>query len=158
MNKIPWLKEVSDKKLAKKARKFESKLGRGYYTDHRGEVSARNSLYRLQLRKKPTKAEIIVGNYLYERKINFQFQRGFLIPFHRIADFYIGHLKIIVEVDGGYHKETVEKDKRKDILWANRGIKTFRVLNEEVFDGSFKSKLDLIPRNKKEQRSLSTVD
>ncbi len=143
MNTIPWLKQKTEKQLAKKARRLKKHLGRDdYYLDKTGQTMAKNSLYRLQLRNKPTKAEIIVGDYLYENKIHFQFQRGFIVPFHRIVDFYIPRRNIIIEVDGGYHNEIEAKDRRKDELWSEqREMTTIRILNEEVYNGSFKEKL-----------------
>lgn len=155
MNKIPWLKQKTERALMRKEMRLNKRKSQGdYYLDKKSLVMATNSLYRLQLRNNPTKAEIIVGDYLYERKIPFQFQRGFIVPFHRIADFYIEHLKIIIEVDGGYHKDITEKDKNKDMIWGRKGITTFRITNEEVFDGTFKRKLDAIPRSKKEWEKI----
>lgn len=58
------------------------------------------------------------------------FQKGFLKPFHRIVDFYLPKKKTIVEVDGGYHKHTRERDALKDKLWLEqRGMKTIRIPN-----------------------------
>jgi len=131
-----WIiKTITDKRLAKRKRRWEKRWkNSGNSLDKK---RALHSIYRAELRKKPTKEELIVGQFLTDTKTNFQFQRGFLVPFHRIVDFYIPHNKIIIEVDGGYHKTTLEKDKLKDDIWKKRGIRTVRITNEQVLDGSF---------------------
>lgn len=150
MESIPWLKKVNTHRTNKLTTRINKRLALDKYNLKVNKTRDKNNLYKMQLKAKPTKAEIIVGNYFYERKVNFMFQKGFFTPFHRIVDFYIPNLKIIVEVDGGYHKEVEGKDRAKDILWLGRGMTTFRVTNEEVYDGSFKDKLDIIPRKKKQ--------
>lgn len=102
----------------------------------------RNSSFTKQLRRKPTSAEVKLGMYLFRRKIYFIYQKGFLTPFHRIADFYLPVRNIIIEVDGAYHVKTLDKDNLKDLLWLKRGIKTVRIKNEEVFSGEFAEKLE----------------
>lgn len=106
-------------------------------TDY-SKKNKKNSRYIRELRGKPTRAEIILGKYLVERKIYFIYQKGFLVPFHRIADFYLPIRGIIIEVDGGYHDNIVAKDSFKDKKWKERGIKTIRIKNEEVYNDSFK--------------------
>ncbi len=110
---------------------------------NRKKLQGRNRKYLNQLRKKPTKAEMILGKYLFDRKVYFIFQKGFFTPFHRIADFYFPVRSLIVEVDGGYHKNIEEKDIYKDYRWAlDRGIQTLRIKNEQVYDGSFVNLLE----------------
>lgn len=145
MNKISY-KECRERLLTSRINK---RLLEDKYTSKENKTRDKNNLYKMQLKKNPTKAEIIVKEYLSKHKMGVQFQKGFFVPFHRIVDFYIPNLKIIIEIDGGYHKETVDKDKKKDSLWSERGITTIRITNEEVFDGSFKSKIDSIPIKKK---------
>lgn len=156
MNNIPWLKQPKKHRYDKLSKRIYKRLDDDSYSYKVNKTRDKNNLYKMQLKLSPTKAEIIVGNYLYERKIGFQFQKGFFVPFHRIVDFYLPNKKIIIEVDGGYHKETVEKDKIKDTLWKSRDMTTIRVTNDEVFDGSFKAKLDIIPRKKKEWNMLNS--
>lgn len=96
-------------------------------------LAKRNTKYLRQLRKKATNAEIKFGYVLCELKIPFIFQKGFFKPFHRIADFYVPKRKIIFEIDGGYHKNIKDRDDKKDSWYGiERGMKTIRVLNEEV--------------------------
>lgn len=102
-------------------------------------TQSRNSKYRLQLKKKATKQELIFKEYLGELGIKFIFQKGFLKPFHRIADFYIKKYRLIVEIDGPYHQDTVEKDFYKDEVWRKLRFRTLRILNEQVDNGTYRN-------------------
>lgn len=102
------------------------------------KVQRRNSKYRRELIEKATKQELIFKKYLEDNKIKFIFNKGFLKPFHRIVDFYIKKYRLIVEIDGGYHKTCVAKDKFKDETWKKLKFNTLRILNEQVDDGSYK--------------------
>lgn len=102
------------------------------------QLQIKNNEYRNKLIKRATPEEIIFKNYLYNNKHRFCFQKGFFKPFHRIADFYLKYYKLIIEIDGGYHKDTIEKDDLKDQLWASLKFRTLRITNEEVLNGSYK--------------------
>lgn len=94
-----------------------------------------NFKYIEKLKSKPTEAEKSVMILLEQIGERYIFQKGFLKPFHRIVDFYIPKKKIIIEVDGGYHKDTREKDFLKDKLWLEkRGMKTIRITNEQILN------------------------
>lgn len=116
-------------------------MKRGFYATERDYTMAKNSAYRKTLAKKPTEAELVFKAYLEECEIKFIFQKGFITPFHRIADFYLKKHSLIIEIDGGYHytEETKRKDEYKDKMWKEkRGMKTLRITNEEVFNEKFK--------------------
>lgn len=101
------------------------------------DLSKRNNKYIQELRRKATPTEVIVGKWLITQGIYFIFQKGFFKPFHRIVDFYLPR-RGIVEIDGGYHNNTKEKDDKKDYLWGrDRYLSTVRITNEQVLDGSF---------------------
>ena len=101
-----------------------------------------NSIYRKDCIKNATKAELMMKEWFAANKIKVIHQKGFLLPFHRIVDFYIPKKKIIIEIDGGYHKDTILKDNFKDKRFLEeRKMKTIRIKNEEVFNGSFTKKL-----------------
>lgn len=102
------------------------------------DIQRRHSRYLRGLRSKPTREEVIVKEWLEHIGIYHIFQKGFLKPFHRICDFYFPKRKLILEIDGGYHKETAVKDKQKDTVWGGKGFKTLRVTNEQVLSGEFK--------------------
>lgn len=108
------------------------------YKDDKTKRLKTNSKYRKQLKKKATKAELIFKKYAESLNYKVMFQKGFVTPFSRIADFYIPKYSLIIEIDGGYHKDIKAKDDFKDLMWLRkRGIRTLRILNDEVFDGSY---------------------
>lgn len=144
MNK-PWIKTMTDRSVKRRRERLTRRISSGYFSRDNDLRMARNSLYSAELKKKPTKAELIVGDFLWENKIHFKFQKGFLTPFHRIVDFYLATRNLIIEVDGGYHKNIKEKDIIKDEQWLKkRNITTIRLTNEEVFNGEFKNKVRFI--------------
>lgn len=106
-----------------------------------------NFKYLPKLKLNITLSEEIFKKFLEENKVRFIFQKGFLNPYHRIVDFYIPKKKIIIEIDGGYHTmtSTTKKDKYKDLIFfKDRGFTTIRITNEEVLDGSFTTRKDVI--------------
>ena len=106
------------------------------------QAQKNNEKYRKELVQKATPCELIVKNWLEENDIYFIFQKGFIMPFHRIVDFYLPGRRIILEIDGKYHLDTVAKDNRKDYLWAReRNMHTIRITNEQVESGEFKTLL-----------------
>ena len=125
--------------LNKRRKRIQKRLKKGYYKNSLSYTMAKNSVYRKELELNPTMAELLVKQYLEEIGISFKFQKGFVKPFHRIVDFYIPNLSTIIEVDGGYHDLIKEKDLQKDYLWKHqRGMKTIRLMNDEVYTGLFK--------------------
>ena len=101
------------------------------------DTQRRNFIYRLELKKKATKQELIFKSYLEELGIKFMFQKGFLKPFHRIVDFYIKKYHLIVEIDGGYHGNIPDKDSYKDEVWGR--FRTLRILNDQVDNATYKN-------------------
>jgi len=86
-------------------------------------------------RKNMTKAEMILWNELKTKKLNgYKFRRQHPIQKY-IVDFYCHELKLIIEVDGGYHneKEQIEYDKIRDNILKLKGVEILRFTNEEVF-------------------------
>lgn len=49
-----------------------------------------------------------------------------------ILDFYHEKLKLCVEADGGIHKRSVGRDRRRDTRLAREGIRTMRFTNVQV--------------------------
>lgn len=101
------------------------------------DIQRNNSKYRSKLIVRATKEELIFKKHLEDNNIRFIFQKGFLLPFHRIVDFYIPVRKIIIEIDGGYHKNPAERmrDRWKDKRFLEeRGMKTIRINNEDVLN------------------------
>lgn len=51
-----------------------------------------------------------------------------------IADFMCKDLKLIIEVDGGYHQERIAEDQQRDKDLLEHGYTTLRFTNEEVLE------------------------
>ena len=81
--------------------------------------------------------ENIVLNYLDRNGFNCKTQEPFRIESNIFfADIYIPKKRVVVEVDGGYHKtkEQTAKDKKRDKLFNSIKIKTFRINNKETLN------------------------
>lgn len=93
-------------------------------------------------RKNPTESEKIFWKLLSYKKINLKFLRQ--KPMGKfILDFYCSKLMLAIEVDGDSHDNKKYLDKQRDLYLEQRGIKTIRFKNEEVFNNliSIKEKL-----------------
>lgn len=96
--------------------------------------------FAANMRYNPTKAEALFSDILTKKEIPFKTQ---YIVGSYIADFLI-YDRIIVEVDGGYHKtfEQREKDRlRTKFLQDIKGYLVLRCDNEEVENNNFKDPL-----------------
>ncbi len=72
-----------------------------------------------QMRKRPTAAESVFQRKLQELSIKYIFQYPFLYKgIGGISDFYLPEHKILVEIDGGYHLESNQRqtDAIKDFV------------------------------------------
>ncbi|MFO0330992.1 MAG: NTP transferase domain-containing protein [Bacteroidota bacterium] len=98
-----------------------------------------------ELRKSQTPTEKLLWANLRNRKLEgYKFLRQHPIPFNYsgeqeqfyIADFYCAEKKLVVEVDGEYHRFNKSQDANRDAALAEMGISTLRIENEEVEDVS----------------------
>ena len=81
-----------------------------------------------EMRKAPTPSEAILWNALRNRRFcDVKFRRQHVLhPY--IVDFYAPMLKLVVEVDGGYHVDRVAVDAARDLdLAAYYGARVVRV-------------------------------
>ena len=86
-----------------------------------------------QFRKNPTESEDAVWQMLRNRQIkNLKWRRQQVIDGF-IADFYCAELNVVLEIDGSVHdKEDVkEYDEYRTSVFESKGIKTFRLRNED---------------------------
>lgn len=64
------------------------------------------------------------------------------------VDFYLHRCKLVIEIDGYHHDDTVQiyKDRERDKYLANQGIRTIRIKTEDIYhqNGSFLEKVDEI--------------
>jgi very-short-patch-repair endonuclease len=100
---------------------------------HKGAI---DKLYQYgrELRQSATKAEMILWEYLRDRKLDglkFRWQH----PIDKfIADFYCHEKKLVVELDGAVHddKMNVQYDEARTYELKGSGIKVTRFRNSEV--------------------------
>ncbi len=99
---------------------------------------ARPELFRLALkmRKKPTEAEATLWKHLKKlRHEGYIFRRQHPIDFY-IADFYCHKIKLIIEVDGEIHNNSVviEHDMGRAGELERFGITIIRFSNNQIFN------------------------
>ena len=84
-------------------------------------------------RKNPTESEDIVWQLLRNRQIkNLKWRRQQVIDGF-IADFYCAELNVVLEIDGSVHEkeEVKEYDEYRTSVFESKGIRVFRLKNEE---------------------------
>ena len=84
-------------------------------------------------RKNPTEEEEEVWRLLRNRKIkNLKWRRQQIIDGF-IADFYCAELNAVLEIDGSVHDtdEAKEYDEYRTSVFESRGIRTYRLRNEQ---------------------------
>lgn len=85
--------------------------------------------YANKMRKNPTASEKIARLALKKARILFKEQ----VPFkYYILDFLIYNRMLVLEIDGGYHKERNKKDEKRDEFCKALGLKVLRIKNENV--------------------------
>lgn len=97
--------------------------------------------YCKQNRKKKTPAEKRMFNLLLKWKIKFRSQRPIDIY---IVDFLIPDRRLIIEVDGEYHKKQREYDKKREEYIRSKGFNIVRISNQEVLSTNCDELLDKI--------------
>jgi imidazole glycerol-phosphate synthase subunit HisF len=82
-----------------------------------------------------TRAETLLWEKLSGKQLGYKFRRQHPVG-NYIADFYCHQVKLILEVDGGYHHK--QEQKEYDALRTNNlesvGIIVFRFSNEEIYE------------------------
>jgi very-short-patch-repair endonuclease len=85
-----------------------------------------------QLRREMTPAESRLWNRLRRNQLGgLHFRRQQVIDGF-IADFYCHAVGLVVEVDGEIHTDQADYDADRDRIFAQRGLRTLRVTNDEV--------------------------
>ena len=84
-------------------------------------------------RKKPTEAEAILWDYIKNRQLGQPFRRQHIIGDY-IVDFTCIPLKLIIEIDGGYHHLPNQQmnDEQRQKWLEKRGFTVLRFSNEEI--------------------------
>ena len=99
-------------------------------------VGAKPELFRYaqEMRKNPTESEKVLWNILRKfRSQGYIFRRQHPVDIF-IADFYCHKLKLVVEVDGGYHdtEQAMEYDDGRSAELENYGLNIIRFTNDQV--------------------------
>ncbi len=92
--------------------------------------------YAAEMRKKPTATERIIWEVVKTAPFDqYRFRRQHPIGAF-IADFYSHRLKVVVEIDGGYHldREQMMLDSFRDSDMNAYGIKVIRFTDKEVLN------------------------
>lgn len=111
----------------------------------------------VRLRRDATKSEIVLRRKLCDMGLNrHRFQKFFITEKKiYIADFYIQSLKLIIEVDGGYHftESQIKIDADKDRFYLNqRDVdKVLRLTDEQALYLSHHEIHDIIKKMKKKE-------
>jgi len=117
-----------------------------------------------EMRHEPTKAEDVLWECIRNRKIDYKIRRQHIVNGF-IADFICIEKKVIIEVDGGIHETTEQKehDKFRTEVLNNNGLLVIRFTNEEVLENPYevakkiKFELDKLP-SKQRTNSQYTDD
>ena len=83
-------------------------------------------------RNNPTEAEYYLWFQLREKKLGVKFRRQTIINRY-IVDFLCYEKKLIIEVDGGHHRNN-QNDKIRDELLQREGFTVLRFWNSEVLE------------------------
>ena len=91
-----------------------------------------NSGRRRELRKRSTQPERLLWAALRDRRFRgLKFRRQYGIGRY-ITDFACVELKLVIELDGGYHEYVEEADRRRQQFIEDAGFKVLRFTNEDV--------------------------
>ena len=85
------------------------------------------------LRENMTVVEKLLWSRLNSSQLGVRFKRQHPIDIF-IADFYCHQFKLVIEVDGEYHKEQLDYDEGRTAELENLGITVIRFTNDEVMD------------------------
>ena len=86
---------------------------------------------RDELKKNPTEAEIIIWEYLKNKKTGLKIRRQHIVD-NFIADFIWLPKKLVIEIDGKIHKFQKEYDQMRTERLTELGFKIIRFTNEVV--------------------------
>lgn len=124
----------SDKKRITKKELLHSKEDRRRIAEERKHEFAESRALELKLNS--TNSEKKFKIYLKLLGYNYTFQHPiYTKASFFIADFFLPKERLVIEIDGGYHDELIQKKKdqnRDRILKEEHGFKTIRISNNDV--------------------------
>jgi hypothetical protein len=127
-----------------------------YKTDHPDIIRRKAEQCRAEQRAANNPAEMRFAGILNQLGIRFDplrdYQRIIYVPDnvlpkgYFVPDFIIDDYRVVFEVDGKTHELTKRRDERKDLWFAQRGVRVIRILANDVF----KHRADVVLRVKQE--------
>ena len=100
--------------------------------NNRVQRQLRLEQFAWQNRRALTESEARLWSALSARRLGAQFRRQVPLAGRYIADFCAPALRLVVEVDGGYHASKQQADRRRDAVLAELGYRVVRVRAELV--------------------------
>jgi very-short-patch-repair endonuclease len=101
-------------------------------TDTKRSSHAINRSRARQMRSKPAALEKCFWSELRNRKLGgYKFKRQFLIG-NYIVDFVCVEQKLVVELDGPFHAQSVEYDEARDVYLRDAGYRVMRFSNVDA--------------------------
>ena len=98
-----------------------------------------------QMRHEPSPAEKLMWKLLRNRRLSgFRFRRQHPIQPY-IADFYCSVAKLVIELDGDSHAESLEYDQVREELMVSKGLRVLRFWNADLY-GDEESVLETVHR------------
>jgi very-short-patch-repair endonuclease len=85
-----------------------------------------------EMRHQPTRSESALWVALSRSQLGVAFRRQVPIGHRYIADFLAPSVKLVVEVDGGYHRQRASADARRDRVLKRLGYRVLRLDAELV--------------------------
>jgi len=131
------LSEVNNQVTSSEANSLTTEEGRGGVRP--GYITANPFTYpvikdyRKNLKDHQTKAELVLWEYLRNKKTGHKIRRQHVIG-DFIPDFVCLSKKVIIEIDGKIHEFQKEKDDLRSIRLNNLGYEVIRFTNYEVLN------------------------
>jgi len=79
------------------------------------------------MRHAPTPSEAALWRLLSVRKLGVAFRRQVPVAGRYIADFLAPSARLVLEVDGAYHRDRTQTDLRRDRVFARLGYRVLRL-------------------------------
>lgn len=93
-------------------------------SSHRKQILAERAA---EMRANPTASEALVFAALKQAGLGLSFRRQVVLLGRYIADIYVPELRLVIEVDGGYHEARRKADARRDRALERAGYRILRV-------------------------------
>ena len=87
----------------------------------------------INLKKNATKAEKLLWSKLQNNKLDLHFEFQYILKGY-ICDFYFPEGKMVIELDGGIHKNQAGADARRSQILGMENIAVYRFSNKDVFE------------------------